>query len=112
MDSVWKFILEISEDKIPLVFKVLDKSDKVDDTEFEKYVIDTFQDEFIIQGLLKLKDIKSTNELLKKFDNIPGEFYEFQTLPFTTRLKIACFSKLNTFSKSTLFLTALGKRRY
>ena len=76
MDSVCKFILEINEEKIPLVFKVLDKSDKLDETEFEKYLIDTFQDEFIIQGILKLKDSRNINDLLKKFDNIPKEFYK------------------------------------
>ena len=54
MDSVCKFILKISEDNIPLVYKVLDKSDKMEDDEFEKYVIDTFKDEVLIQGIFKL----------------------------------------------------------
>ncbi|UCC20687.1 MAG: histidine--tRNA ligase [Promethearchaeota archaeon] len=76
MDSVCKFILEIKEEIIPLVFKVLDKSDKLDENEFEKYLIDTFQDEIIIQGILKLKDSRSINDLLKKFDNIPQKFYK------------------------------------
>ena len=76
MDSVSKFILEIDKDKIPLVYKVLDKSDKMDEEEFEKYLIGTFQDEIIIQGISKLKDAKSVDELLGKFDNIPEEFYQ------------------------------------
>jgi len=76
MDSLSKFILKISENKIPIVYKVLDKSDKMEENEFEKYVIDTFKDEVIIQGIFKIKDAKSVNELLEKFDNIPKEFYD------------------------------------
>ena len=76
MDSVCKLILRISEDNLPIFYKVLDKSDKMEEDEFEKYVIDTFQDEFITQGIFKLKDAKSVEELLNKFDNIPEEFYK------------------------------------
>jgi len=76
MDSVCKFLLEIDKDKIPLVYKVLDKSDKMEEEEFEKYLIDTFQNEVIIQSVLKLKDAKSVDELLGKFENIPDVFYQ------------------------------------
>jgi histidyl-tRNA synthetase len=76
MDSVCKYILEIDKDKIPLVYKILDKSDKIEEEEFEKYLIDTFQDEIIIQGVYKLKDARSIDELLGNFENISEEFYQ------------------------------------
>lgn len=60
---------------MPFVYKSLDKSDKMDDNEFEKFILDTFQDESIVQGILKLKDATNIEELLKKFDNIPEEFF-------------------------------------
>ena len=76
IDAISKHILKIPENRLPLVYKVLDKSDKMDDNEFEKYVIDSFQDEYIVQGILKLKEAKNLEDLLKKFDNIPKEFYD------------------------------------
>ena len=76
MDSVCKLILRISEDNLPIFYKVLDKSDKMEESEFEKYVIDSFQDEFIVQGILKLKDSNGIQELLDKFDDIPEKFYD------------------------------------
>ena len=76
IDTICELILEIPKDKMPLVFKILDKSDKMEESEFEKYVIDSFQDEFIVQGILKLKDSNGIQELLDKFDNIPEKFYD------------------------------------
>lgn len=76
MDSVCNFILNIDNAKIPLVYKVLDKSSKMEDEEFEKFLIDTFQNEVIIQGILKLKDATNIEELLNKFENIPDEFFK------------------------------------
>ena len=76
IDAICKYILNIPEKKMSLVYKVLDKSDKMEETEFEKYVIDSFQDEFIVQGILKLKDSNDLGELLDKFENIPEEFYQ------------------------------------
>lgn len=106
MDSVCKYILEIKEDKMPLVYKVLDKSDKMDEEEFEKYIIDTFQDEVIIQGIFKLKDAKSVNELLGKFDNIPKEFYQsegyVELTDFNRLLKEVNLSNYCTFSSGTV----------
>jgi len=75
IDALCELILEISKDKMPLIYKILDKSDKMEESEFEKYVIDSFQDEFIVQGILKLKATNSIEELLKKFDEIPEIFY-------------------------------------
>ena len=75
IDAVSKHILNIPENKIPLVNKVLDKSDKMDENEFEKYVIDSFQDEYIVQGILKLKEGKNLEDLLKNFVEIPDKFY-------------------------------------
>ncbi|MFW9879922.1 MAG: histidine--tRNA ligase [Candidatus Thorarchaeota archaeon] len=106
MDSVCKFILEISEDKIPLVFNVLDKSDKLDNNEFEKYVIDTFQDEFLVQCILKLKDSKSIKELLMKFDNIPEGFYQsegyLELKKFDQLINEVDISNYCTFSSGTV----------
>ncbi len=106
MDSLCKFILKISEDKIPIVYKVLDKSDKMEENEFEKYVIDTFKNEVIIQGIFKIKDSKSVNELLEKFDNIPIEFYDsigyLELIDFERLLSEVEISDYCTFSSGTV----------
>ena len=106
MDSVCKFILKISEDKLPFVYKVLDKSDKMEEDKFEKYVIDTFQDEITIQGIFKLKDAKSVTELLNKFDKIPKEFYEsegyLELVNFERLLDEVDISNYCTFSSGTV----------
>ena len=106
MDSLCKLILEMDEEKLPLFFKILDKSVKMDDREFEKYVIDTFQDEIIIQGILKLKDCKNISELLKKFDDIPKEFYEsegyLELIKFERLINEAEISNYCTFSSGTV----------
>ncbi len=86
IDAISKYILNIPENKLALVYKVLDKSDKIDGTEFEKYVIDSFQDEYVVQGILKLKEAKSLEDLLKKFDNIPKEFYDSEGYTEITEL--------------------------
>jgi histidyl-tRNA synthetase len=75
IDAVCKFILNVPEDKMSLVYKVLDKSDKMDEGEFEKYAIDSFRDEIVVQGIFKLKEAKNLEDLLKKFDNVSNEFY-------------------------------------
>ncbi len=106
IDSLSKFILKISEDKIPIVYKVLDKSDKMRENEFEKYVIDTFKDEVIIQGIFKIKDSKSVNELLEKFDNIPKDFYDsrgyLELIDFERLLSEIGISDYCTFSSGTV----------
>jgi len=75
IDAISKYLLNIPENKMPLIYKVLDKSDKMDESEFEKYVIDSFQNEIVVQGILKLKEAKNLEDLLKKFEKIPKEFY-------------------------------------
>ncbi|MFX0040808.1 MAG: histidine--tRNA ligase [Promethearchaeota archaeon] len=106
MDSVCRLILRMDEDQLPIVYKVLDKSDKMEEEEFEKYVIDTFQDEFIIQGIYKLKDVKNFNELLNKFDNIPEEFYNsegyIEITNFEKLIKEVNISNYCTFSSGTV----------
>ncbi|MFX1502236.1 MAG: histidine--tRNA ligase [Promethearchaeota archaeon] len=106
MDSVCNFILKIDKSKIPLIYKVLDKSDKMEEDEFEKYLIDTFQDELTIQGILKLKDAKSLDELLKKFDDIPNDFYKsegyLEIENFNQLLKEVNISNYCTFSSGTV----------
>jgi len=76
IDALCELILLIPKEKMPDIYAVLDKSDKMEENEFEKYVIDTFQDEVVVQGILKLKETESLEDLLKKFDDIPNEFYE------------------------------------
>jgi len=76
IDALCELILFIPKEKMPDIYVVLDKSDKMEESEFEKYVIDTFQDEVVVQGILKLKETESIEDLLKKFDNIPEEFYK------------------------------------
>ncbi|MFX1321902.1 MAG: histidine--tRNA ligase [Promethearchaeota archaeon] len=106
MDSICKFILKINENKIPLVYKILDKSDKMEDNEFEKYVIDTFNDEMLIQGIFKLKDAKSVKELLEKFNDIPKEFYNsigyLELIDFESLLSEVGISDYCTFSSGTV----------
>jgi histidyl-tRNA synthetase len=76
IDSVCELILQVPKDKIPLVYKILDKANKMEDSEYEKYILDSFQSEFIIQGIYKLKEAKNLDDLLNKYDNIPDNFYE------------------------------------
>ena len=106
MDSLCKLILEISEEELPLVFKILDKSNKMDENEFEKFVIDTFQNEVSIQGILKLKDAKNIGDLLKRFEEIPENFYSskgyLELIKFERLIKEADISDYCTFSSGTV----------
>ena len=76
IDAFTEIILELPKEKMSEVYAVLDKSDKLEENEFEKFVIDTFQDEFIVQGILKLKEAENLKDLLKKFNDIPEDFYK------------------------------------
>ena len=76
IDSVCEKILQVKKEKIPLFYKILDKAEKMEDSEYEKYILDYFQNELIIQGILKLKEAKNLDDLLNKFDEISDEFYE------------------------------------
>ena len=75
IDAVCELILQVPKEKIPLVYKILDKADKMEESEYEKYVLDNFQDEIIIQGIFKLKEATSLEDLLIKFEDISQEFY-------------------------------------
>ena len=102
IDSVCETILNIPNEKIPLVYKILDKADKMEDSEYEKFVLDIFQDEIIIQGISKLKDAVSLKELLNQFEEIPQEFYETkgynELTSFIQLLEDAEISEFCTFS--------------
>jgi histidyl-tRNA synthetase len=76
IDAVCQLLLEIPKERMPVVYNVLDKSGKMEEDEFEKYVIDTFQKEWIIQGIYKLKEADDLDELMNKFDNVPEDFYK------------------------------------
>lgn len=106
MDSVCKVILKIGEEKLPIVYKVLDKSGKMEETEFEKYLVDVFQDDFTIQGIYKLRDAKNVKELLNKFDSIPEEFYKsegyIEITTFEKLINEVNISNYCTFSSGTV----------
>lgn len=67
--------MKVPKEKIPLVYKILDKADKMESSEYEKYILENFQDETIIQGIYKLKDAQNLKDLINKFEDIPEEFY-------------------------------------
>lgn len=102
IDSVCELILQVPKEKIPLVYKILDKADKMEDSEYEKYILDNFQNELIIQGIYKLKEATSLDDILNKFDDISDDFYEskgYQELTsFIQLLKDAEISEYCTFS--------------
>ncbi len=106
IDSVLTIILKISEEKLPLAYKVLDKSDKMEEDEFDKFLFDTFQNDVNRQGILKLKDAKSIDEVLKRFDSIPDEFFDsegyLEFIKFEKLLMEAGISDYCTFSSSTV----------
>ena len=106
MDALSNLILEIPKEKIPLVYKVLDKSDKMEEDEFEKYVYDSFETEDIVQGILKLKQTTSIKDLMEKFDNIPEKFYNSDgykdLIRFEKLLSNASISEFCTFSSSVV----------
>jgi len=76
IDAVCEFILEIPDKKYSTVYDVLDKSDKMDEDEFEKFVRDSFQNEFVVQSIYKLRDADDLEELLGSFDDVPEVFYK------------------------------------
>jgi len=102
IDSVCDTILNVPKEKIPLVYKILDKADKMGDSEYEKFVLDNFQDEIIIQGITKLKDATSLKDLLNRFEDISEEFYDTvgykELTSFIQLLEDAEISKYCTFS--------------
>jgi len=106
IDSVCNIILKMDNKKLPILYRVLDKSDKMDADDFEKYVIDTFQNETIVQGIFKLKDSNSVSDLLEKFENIPEEFYKSdgykELITFEKYLKEIGISDYCTFSSSVV----------
>ncbi|TFG03368.1 MAG: histidine--tRNA ligase [Promethearchaeota archaeon] len=102
IDDVCQMILNVEESKLSLVYKALDKAEKMDENEFESYISDIFQDNDIIQGIFKLKKSDSIEDLLKKFDNIPKDFYNStgykELKEFETLLKGVNLSEYCTFS--------------
>jgi histidyl-tRNA synthetase len=76
IDTICELILKVPKEKIPLVYKILDKADKMEDSEYEKFILDKFQDEIIIQGIFKLKEPAGLEDLLNRFEDIPEEFYD------------------------------------
>ncbi len=75
IDTVCNIILKIPKNTFPSVYKVLDKSNKMKKSEFNKLVNDTFQDEAIIEAIFILTEAKNLEGLLENFSNIPEEFF-------------------------------------
>jgi len=102
IDSVCELLLKVPKEKIPLVYKILDKADKMEDSEYEKYILDIFQDEIIIQGIFKLKEPANLKELLDRFEDIPENFYDSvgykELTSFLQLLEDADISEYCTFS--------------
>ncbi len=78
IDAICEYILKVPKDKISIIYKILDKSSKMEETEFEKYILDYFQDDYIIQGIFKLKDATNLKILLESFEKIPDDFFKSQ----------------------------------
>jgi len=102
IDSVCETILNVPKEKIPLVYKILDKADKMEDLEYEKFVLDNFQDEIIIQGISKLKEATTLKDLLNRFEDISEAFYDTtgykELTSFIQLLEDAEISEYCTFS--------------
>ncbi|MBN1217081.1 MAG: histidine--tRNA ligase [Candidatus Lokiarchaeota archaeon] len=78
IDAICDFILKVPKNKISLIYNLLDKSNKLEEKEFLETINDNFKEEIIKQGILILKDAKSIQEVLNKFNNIPDQFLESQ----------------------------------
>ena len=106
IDIVCETILRVPKEKIPLVYKILDKADKMEDLEYEKFVLEQFQDETIIQGIYKLKEATDLEDLINRFDSIPEEFYDSmgykELTSFIQLLEDANISEYCTFSPSVV----------
>ena len=102
IDSVCEIILAVPKEKIPLVYKILDKADKMEDSEYEKFILERFQDEIIIQGIFKLKEAKNLEDLLNRFEDISEDFYDSmgykELTSFIQLLECAKISEYCTFS--------------
>jgi histidyl-tRNA synthetase len=74
----------------------------MEDSEYEKFILERFQDEIIIQGIFKLKEAKSLEDLLNNFEEIPKEFYDSkgykELTSFIQLLEGANISEYCTFS--------------
>ena len=106
IDSLLKIVLRISKEKIPLVYKALDKSSKMGEIEFEKFLFDIFQNDTCVEGIIKLKGAKNLEEVLKRFDVIPDRFYDckgyLELKKFENLLMKVGISDFCTFSSSTV----------
>ena len=106
IDSVLNIILKISREKLPLVYKALDNSNKFEEAEFENLLNEIFQDKIIIEGIIQLKNGKSMDGVLKQLDGIPEGYYDskgyLELVKFEKLLMEAGLSDYCTFSSSTV----------
>lgn len=73
VDSICKYILKIPEKLYPQIYQALDKSDKLEEDEYRKYLVDTFKDDELADNLIQLNTIIDIENL--PYDNIPDEFF-------------------------------------
>ncbi len=106
VDAICRVVLGIPEDKMPLLYKTIDKSEKMDDNEFKKYASESFQDAFTLQGIMKLKTSKNVEDLLNSFENLSEEFYKSEGYKEIKKLedliKINKISDYCSFSSSVV----------
>jgi histidyl-tRNA synthetase len=97
VDAIYKFILKIPENYYMKIYKALDKSDKLEEDEYQKYLRDTFNDEKLVDNILQLNGIDDIKNL--PYDNIPNDFFNsrgykeikrFQELLEATKLEEYC----------------------
>ncbi|MBN1802813.1 MAG: histidine--tRNA ligase [Candidatus Lokiarchaeota archaeon] len=76
VDAVCKIMLGIPEKDLSKVYKVIDKSEKMNEQEFKDFLKESFKDARICDGIVKLKGVNNLDELVQCFENVPQEFYE------------------------------------
>lgn len=106
IDAFCEQVIGVPKGKLPLIYKLLDKSDKMEESEFESYVIDSLGEEHLIQGIFKLRENENLKDLLEQFDDIPNEFYKSQgykeLLKLEELIKDAEIKEFCSFSSSVV----------
>jgi len=86
IDAIFKFILKIPDNIYMKVYKALDKSDKMVEEEYQKYLMDTFNDDKLVKNIIQLNEIDNIEKI--PYDNIPNEFYNSQGYQEIKQLQI------------------------
>ncbi|MFX1236719.1 MAG: histidine--tRNA ligase [Promethearchaeota archaeon] len=75
VDAVCEIMLEVPEEDMPKIYKIIDKSEKMDEQEFIKFLKDSFEEDKIIKGITNLKKADSLDCVINTFEEIPEAFY-------------------------------------